>query len=205
MPYSDDPKITLQPQSRFPWPLVAIVVAGVILIAIVFYLPRTPRTRRGPINAQTPAQPYGDTIRMSNVNVSPAPTGGQAYVTGNILNSGEKKIDGITASIVLRDSSGNVVDRETQPISVLTTGSATEPKSLSQSPLDVNQTKNFRIALTQVPSTWNHEVPEISIAHVDLEGQETGGQTAEQSKPSPQLPASDAGAAPKRPKTKHRP
>ena len=51
------PTIQVPRKKQFPSPVSALIIAGAMLIAVVAWLPRTPKARLGPTAAQIPAQP----------------------------------------------------------------------------------------------------------------------------------------------------
>lgn len=200
-----DPKIQLQPESKFPWPMVAILVAALMFAVFVYYLPREPKVARGiGSNAEVPAQPFGDMLKVQNVNLVPAPVGGQAYLVGDVINNSGKKIDEVTINLTLRDAQGGVIQRETAQLeAVVPKGKAAEPKTLRESPLAPQAMTAFRIALNSVPSNWDHKVPEITIEHVSFAASQAaekpeGVNDELRRRANPRLPASDvtSGAEP---------
>src|SRR4051794_2757889 len=194
-----NPEIKLQPQSRFPWPIVALLAAAVLLAAAFYYLPRAPKNVAGPARGQIPQQPFGDTLRLSDINMAQSPTGGQLVLAGKIQNTGSNRIENITVNLHFRDANGAIVHQETQPLEVMEAkGSRAEPKPLQQDPLKPTGRRTFRVE-AQVPSAWNHQVPEIVVEHVVIAGQQSGEPTSGQAgvapglreRANPRLPASD--------------
>src|SRR5437868_207913 len=113
---AQDP-IRIQPQSKFPWPLAALIVAGLILAVFVYLLPRgTPRQAGGPVAGQVPNQPFGGELQIAHITVQPDPTGAQAYVAGTIENTGGKAINEITVDAEFLDGDGKIVQKETKQV-----------------------------------------------------------------------------------------
>ncbi|MBV9437791.1 MAG: hypothetical protein JOZ44_17155 [Acidobacteria bacterium] len=67
--------------------------------------------------------------------------------------------------ILFRDSLGQVVQKETQRLQLITTrGPYIHSAPLSpSSPLKPGQTREFRLTFEHVSSDWNTQLPEISV------------------------------------------
>lgn len=169
-----DPNIPLQPQGKFPWPFVALITAALILLAVFYYAPRMPRVAKEAPSAQVPDQPVPGQFQLKDLKLIPAPTGGQAYVTGTIQNTSGRKVEGVAVDIVFRDPSGAIIGRETEPLEALASMDKVreaKPMSWRESPLGPTETKAFRVALNQVPANWQQQIPEMRIVHVDFAGE----------------------------------
>jgi hypothetical protein len=180
--------------------VVAVVVAALILAAFIFYLPRVPKRGPNPTAGAVPAQPFGATIQLTDLKVQPSPAGNSVYVQGQVSNASPKKINEITVVTRFYDSGGNVVLQDTVPMQALPKNTAnTVGVSFAEDPLKPDSSKEFRLAVDNVPSTWNHQVPGIEVAHVGFAGQPPAAaqgntQGVESGSPQGQLPASDVNA-----------
>lgn len=154
---------------RFPWPLIALIVAGAILLAIMFALPRTPRATPGPAAGQVPDQPFATQFQLTSLRVADSPVGGQAYVYGEIKNTGSNPVNQITIDASFMDSQGKPLQRETRNMELLST-KASIPEVVKD-PLKPGATVPFRVPFDTIPSGWNHEVPQMQIVHVASQGQ----------------------------------
>jgi len=200
---SPNPQFPQRPQSNVPWPLIAVVVAALILAAFIFYLPRMPKRGPNPTAAEVPTQPFGKAIQISGVKMQPSPVEGNLYIQGTVSNASPKKINDVTVVARFYGKDGNVIHQDTVPMQSLPkkTGD-TVAVSFAEDPLSPDSSKEFRLAFDNIPSTWNHELPAIEIAHVGFVGQppaaaqgdSNGVQTGA---PTGQLPASDVTAIPK--------
>jgi hypothetical protein len=192
-----DPQFPLRPESKFPWPILAIIAAGAILAVFIYLLPRLPKqdVRNVPTAGQIPDQPFGRELQVKNITVQPAPTGGAVVVAGDVVNTGSNKVAGVTVQAEFLDSSGKVVQQDTQLMQAVADKTGTDVVPLVQSPLSPNEIKPFRIAFSQVPENWNHQAPRLRIMHVTFEGQEAGAQASgapgQESGGAVQKPASD--------------
>ena len=196
-----EPNFQLRPESKFPWPFVAVAVAALILAAFLFYLPRTPRRGPNPTAADVPQQPFGQQLQLTNVKVQPSPAGGSVYIQGTVSNASPKKVNEVTVVARFKDKDGNVVHQDTVPMQALPKDTAnTVAVSFAEDPLNPDGTKEFRLAFDNVPDTWNHEAPALEVAHVGFpgappasaQGDSNGVQTGP---PSGQVPASDVNGA----------
>lgn len=197
-----DPQFPVRPQSNFPWPVVAVVVAALILAAFIYYLPRVPKRGPNPSAGAVPAQPFGETIQITNLKVQPSPTGNSVYVQGTVANASPKKINDITVVTRFYDSGGNVVLQDTVPMQALPKNTAdTVGVSFAEDPLNPDSSKEFRLAVDNVPNTWNHQAPGLEVAHVGFAGQPPAAaqgntQGVQTGAPQGQMPASDVNAPP---------
>jgi hypothetical protein len=204
---NSDPNFSLRPQSKFPWPVVAVVVAALILAAFLYYLPRTPKRGPNPTAAAVPDQPFGKQIQLTNLKVQPSPTGDSVYLQGTVSNASPQKINDVTVVARFYDKAGNVVHQDTVPMQALPKNTAnTVAVSMAEDPLNPDSTKEFRMAFDNVPTTWNHEAPALEIAHIGFAGQPPAsaqGSTegVQTGPPSGQVPASDVNGAQNTPQT----
>lgn len=198
-----DPNFPLRPKNKFPWPLIAVVVACLILAAFIFYLPRVPKRGPNATAAEAPPQPFNNTLQIKDLKIQPSPVAGSVYIQGTVSNAGQQKINGVTVMARFYDKDGNVVHQDTVPMQVVPNNSGnTVAVSFEEDPLAASSSKEFRLAFDNVPSSWNHQAPAIEIAHVSFvggppvsaSGSTEGVQTGP---PQGQLPASDVNAQPK--------
>src|SRR5437868_15063313 len=54
---SENAKVQMIKSSKFPWPIVILIVGAALIAAIIAVLPRTPHVGRTPAGAQIPRQP----------------------------------------------------------------------------------------------------------------------------------------------------
>lgn len=145
----------------------AAAVVVVIVLVIVF-------TRGGPTNsAPSTVDPYAASLAVSDVAMSTAANfAGQqvTYIEGKITNHGSKTVNGATMQILFRDSLGQVAQKETQRVMVITTRQPyVDTAPLSSAPLKAGQTKDFRLTFEHVSADWNMQVPELTITRVSTQ------------------------------------
>lgn len=167
----NEPQIVeqIEKPSRVPWPLIALVVAGVILAAIIIALPRTPKAAPGPSAGEVPDQPFGSQLQVKGVRLSSAPVGGQVYLYGEIENTGSNPVGQVTVDAAFNDAQGQPVQRETRNLEFLKDNKGA-PEVVT-TPLKPRQSVPFRVGFDALPTSWNHQVPQMRIVHVAAPGQ----------------------------------
>jgi hypothetical protein len=163
------PNSTKPPQSKFPWPLVALAVAAALLIATFWLTPRTNKASTAISN--TVDQPTAQ-LRISNVRLSPQEANGLANVDvfGDAVNVGGSPVTQAIVSATFHDKNGNSILVQQQPIVRADTknGKVQDAKALSEEPLNPGQTAPFRVSYSQIPATWDRKAPELSVLQVTV-------------------------------------
>ena len=143
---------------------VAIVVIVVAVLAII--------GRSGRAAPQSPP-PYASKLQLSDLKMSAAENFVGATVTyldGKIANSGDKAVTRAVVQAIFMNSLGQVVQRETLPVHVLTSGTSggiyTDVVDLSAAPLMPGQARPFRLTLEHISADWNHAAPELKLVDV---------------------------------------
>jgi len=150
------------------WTFVGLGVAIVlIVVAVLAVIGRSGRT--GP----APTPPYASKLQLTDLKMSAAENFVGATVTyldGKISNSGDKSVTRAIVQAIFMNSLGQIVQRETLPIHVLTTGTTggiyTDVVDLSAAPLAPGQSRPFRLTLEHISADWNHAAPDLKF--VDL-------------------------------------
>ncbi len=168
------PKFRLQPKTRIPWPWVAVVIAGLLLLAMIIYLPRAPRQEMPANAAQVPPQPTGSQIQFTNLKVVPAPVGGSVYLQGMLVNQGQTAINGVLVEAAFKDAKGTTLETLQRPVEGVVGGSNATTQPLTDAPIKPSEARPVRIAFDQVPNGWNHSLPTLSIVSVTAVGQPGG-------------------------------
>ena len=163
------PNSTQPPQSKFPWPLVALAVAVALLIATFWLTPRTNKASTAISN--TVDQPTAQ-LRISNIRISPQEANGVANVDvfGDAMNVGGSPVTQAIVSATFHDKSGNSILVQQQPIERADTkdGKVQDAKALSEEPLKPGQTAPFRVSYSQIPATWDRKAPELSVLQITV-------------------------------------
>ncbi len=148
-----------EPRNRVPLMVGAGVI--VLIVALVFFFSRNRPQNTGP----QPEDPYSTNLKIMDVHLSRAENfvgGSVTYVEGQIANMGEKTITGATVEVVFRNTLGEVVDRQTQQLTLIQDRkSYTDNISLSQMPLTPNMQHEFRLTFEHISADWNQGLPEM--------------------------------------------
>src|SRR5512140_1439309 len=114
-----------EPEGRRWVPLAIGAVAVVVVIGAVLILGR-PAPQSGP----AAVAPYAENLQVGDLKLSAAENfvgGSVSYLDGKIANVGPKTVTGITVEAVFRNSIGEIVQRESQPLMLNHTGMAGFP------------------------------------------------------------------------------
>ena len=158
-------------ESRPPLVPIAIGVAAVLVVIGLFIV----FSRTGRSQNAVPSTPdaYAASLKISDVAMSTANNfAGQqvTYLEGKIANSGGKNVTAALVQIIFHDALGQVAQKETQRLMVITTREPyVDTAPLNTSPLKSGQTKEFRLTFEHVSADWNMQVPEIAIVKTSTE------------------------------------
>jgi len=161
------PFSTPQVEERRSWmPLgigAAVIVAGLI---VAFVLSRTQPQQTGPV----PEDPYSANLKVTDVHASQAQNfagGSVYYLEGKIANTGPKTMTAATVEAVFRNSLGEIVDRQTQPLTIVEQRPGyNDSVTLSAHPLTPNMQDEFRLTFEHISADWNQGVPELRFIHI---------------------------------------
>jgi len=156
------PFSTPQAEQRRSYTPLAIG-AAVIVIGLVaaLLMNRAQPQPTGP----APEDPYAENLKITDVKLSQAQNfvgGSVYYLEGQIANLGGKPVSGATVEAVFRNSLGQVVDRQTQPLTIIEKRPGYDDSvSLAQHPLTANMQDQFRLTFEHISADWNQGVPEL--------------------------------------------
>ena len=160
------PRLRTPKRKKFLWPSIILLGAAAILVALIVSLPRAPKGRPGPSEAQAPIQPTPSEIQLSHFKLTAAPAGNAYYLDGLLFNNGGNQITGLQVQINFKGTNGQTVGGEIQPIGVVTDSSGANTTNLVQVPLKPGDSRRFRIYLNRPPANWNKQVPELIVTTV---------------------------------------
>lgn len=160
------PKLPVEPKSRFPWPLLAVLAAAAILAGLIYWLPRTPHKLPPPSAAQVPQQPTGNQVQLTNLSLQEAPVGNSLYLVGNLHNNGTTDITGVQVQASFMDNNGHILQTQTRPVQGLANVNDPTAQDLTSNPIKPNQSRMFRIYFEHYPAGWNKEVPQLKVTMV---------------------------------------
>jgi hypothetical protein len=165
---------------HFPVPVVIIIVAAAILAALAWYLPRTPVARPQPAGAVVPAQPTGNQIQLTNINLSKSPVGDQVYINAILHNAGNTAINGVMVNVSFPGANGVTAGTVQAPVNALTGSQNAVSESLLSAPIQPGADQPVRIAVN-APQGWNNQLPALEVATVTAVGTGQPGANAQKS------------------------
>lgn len=154
---------TLRSKSKFPWPLLALIVGAAILATIIAVLPGGPHLRKQPVGAQVPAQPTVQQIQLTNVQLVPSPVGDAIYISVVLHNAGNYDITGVQVSAQFLNNNGGIAGTETGAVQSVN-GTTTE--DLTKAPIKPNEARPVHLYFEHTPKGWNHELPNVKVTTV---------------------------------------
>jgi len=164
------PFSTPQVEERRSWMPIAIGAAVIAIgLIVAFVLSRTQPQQTGPV----PEDPYASNLKVMDVRASQAQNfagGSVYYLEGQIANMGAKTITAATVEAVFRNSLGEVVDRQTQPLTIIEQRPGyNDSVTLAQHPLTPNMQDQFRLTFEHISADWNQGVPELRFVRISTQ------------------------------------
>jgi len=156
------PNATKPPQSKFPWPLLALGIAVVLLVATLWLSPSVNRAATNKVIKNNP-----DQLELSSINMSPQEAQAQANVNifGEVSNSGPQAVSNAIVSAVFKDKNGRPIVTQQKPMQRVRNAGA-NAEDLAMDPLKPGETTEFRVSYTDIPQNWNHKPPQLSVLQV---------------------------------------
>lgn len=155
-----------------PWIVAAVVVVlgiGVWAVAGRNSAPPTANVGTG----MAPADPYAASLAISGLQMSEADSfaGGKVtYIDGQITNSGQKTLNGITVQVGFKNDLGEYGLRIAVPLSLIRTRQPyVDTQPVSAAPLQPGQQRDFRLIFDTVPPDWNMQYPELRVINVRIQ------------------------------------
>lgn len=160
-------------EGGFPWLAmgVAVVLLGALVGAAFFVSKRSPAPPP-PAAEVSPLHPYAAQLRLSEPQMSTAQNFVGATVTYlelKVSNTGDRKVSGATVESVFRNSLGEVVQKESQPLMYIYVYKPyVDTSSLRSNPLKPGEVREFRLTFDHISADWNREFPELRVTAVDF-------------------------------------
>jgi hypothetical protein len=121
----------------------------------------------------TPLHPYAAQVRFTDLQMSTAQNFVGATVTyleGKVSNAGDKAMSGATVESVFRNSLGEMVQKEAQPLMYIHARKPyTDVTDLHANPLKPGETREFRLTFDHVSADWNRGFPELRVTAVTFQ------------------------------------
>ena len=108
------PNATQPPQSRFPWPLIALIIAGALLVVTLWLSPSMNKASTRELNM---ASQTGQ-LRLSSISLAPQEANNQANVDvyGEVSNAGGQPVTSAIISAVFKDKNGDPIVTQQKPM-----------------------------------------------------------------------------------------
>jgi Protein of unknown function (DUF3426) len=159
-------------QSRFPWPIVALIVAGVLLLAIMLRPDR--QLKSAPADTQVSLQPSADQVQFENIQVMPSPTrggstGNNVVIQADLKNDADIPINALQVEGVFMDENGQAIHRQVQPVMAVekqARSKRVKEVSLDDNPVPRRAARAVRITFSAVPANWNKRDPQLNVKEV---------------------------------------
>jgi hypothetical protein len=149
---------------------VAVALLAAMVGAAVLFSGRKPAPAAAEV---APLHPYAAHLGFSELKMSTAQNFVGATVTyleGKVANSGDKAVSGATVEVVFRNSLGEVVQKEPQPLMYIHTRKPyTDVSDLRSNPLKPGETREFRLTFDHISADWNRELPQLRVAAVSFQ------------------------------------
>jgi hypothetical protein len=164
----DHAKVQMIRKSKFPWPILMLIVVAALIIAIISILPRGPKTTQAPTNAEIPPQPTASQVQFSDFQIVPTPAGGASttgavYLDAMLHNAGTTAITGVQVSATFVGKNGTL---KTVTAPVQNMPGATKSQDLVTDPIKPNESRRVSIYVERPPTGWNHQPPQITVENV---------------------------------------
>jgi hypothetical protein len=155
-----------EPRSWLPWAVAGgVILVGLGLLVIFGGHRNATAVAAGP--GLAPPDPYAVKLAISNVKMSEASNfaGGKVtYLDGEIINSGDNTLSGITVQVAFRNDLKEIAQKETMPLSLIRTREPyVDTQPVSASPLKPGEQREFRLIFDSVAPDWNQQYPEVRV------------------------------------------
>jgi hypothetical protein len=157
-----------QTEESSGWRPVLIALGAIaVVLALVYALSRSSGHNAGVRSVPE----YASNLQVQDLHLSTAENfvGGRVtYVEGKLANTGNKSVTGAQVETVFRNTLGEVVDRQEQPVRVEASPLGhPDWVSLGAVPLGPGQMANFRLAFEHISADWNQGYPELNFTLVE--------------------------------------
>jgi hypothetical protein len=172
-PESKDPEFLSSQTKReatswMPWIVAAVVIVVALGALVLVGGHSTPVTPAG--SGMAPADPYAPKLTVSGLQMSEATSFSGAkvtYIDGQIANTGDKTLTGITVQVGFKSDTGEYAQRIAEPLSLIRTREPyVDTQPVSAAPIEPGQSRDFRLIFDAVPPDWNQQMPEVRIIGV---------------------------------------
>ena len=139
--------------------LVVVIVAGLIVM-----LSKTIHVAK-PVTVPTmpfgpPEQAYAQRMQLNDIHLARSSNllnQQFTYVSGTIVNNGDRTVTGVTLTVDFLDSDHKVALHDSEPVI-----------NFSDPPIPTGQSHDFTMTIDKFPEMWNQEMPELHITGLNL-------------------------------------
>src|SRR5205814_9864935 len=123
-------------------------------------------------------QPTPDQVQFENIELAPSPTpagtaGNNVTIQADLRNYADIPLTGVQVEAVFKDSNGEAIHRQTQPVlAVDKDGKRSTEVPLQNSPVPRRGIHAVRMTFSAVPVNWNKRPPDLNVK--DLQAQPLG-------------------------------
>ncbi len=154
-------------------PVMAWGVAGVVMLLVAAVVLLTSHRKPvPPAGTLLPLDPYAASLAVSNLAMSESTSlsgGKTTFIDGHIKNNGNKILTGAIVQVLFKNDVQMPPQIETVPVSLIRTHEPyVDTQTLSATPLQPGEEREFRMAFEGITSNWNQQYPEIHVTEVSL-------------------------------------
>jgi len=152
--------------------VVAWAVAALVVLIIVLGLIFAGHRKRAapPANSVQPLAAYAANLPLSQLAMSESTSlsgGKSTFVDGHIKNTGTATVTGITVQVLFGNAEGSAPQIDTMPLALIRTRQPyIDTHSVSSSPLQPGDERDFRLIFESIPQNWNMQMPEVRVVGV---------------------------------------
>jgi hypothetical protein len=151
--------------SRRPVAIAAGIVALILLLVFVYS-----HFSKPPVSAAPAVPAYAANLEVSELHLSTAENfvGSQVtYLEGKVTNNGGQTVTGAVTQTIFRNTLGEIVDKQAQPLSVeITVLGNPDWVTLNSAPLAPGHFANFRLTFEHISADWNQGYPEVTFTSI---------------------------------------
>jgi hypothetical protein len=145
-----------------------LIVVGVLVVVSRHAQPANPGGA-----GLAPPDPYAASLPITHLQMSQAGSmaGAQStYIDGQIANTGQKTVTGITIQVAFHGFENPIAKKETMPLTLIRVRQPyVDTQSVAAAPIHPGETRDFRLIFDSLPQDWNQNYPEIRIIAVAVQ------------------------------------
>jgi hypothetical protein len=148
-----------------------VAIAAGLVIALIAGLLVFSRHSGRAANHTAAAPAYASSLQISDLHLSTAENfvgGNVTYLEGTIANRGAMTVTGAEVDVVFRNTLGEVVDEQTQPLRVAASPLGNPDwLALNAAPLAPAHSTSFRLTFEHISADWNQGYPEVKFVGIE--------------------------------------